>query len=103
MAEIGVFESGELVLENEVDLADPWPRAYVACRVAEADSKQAALLAPYREGFEPGAQVALEGEGAATCRSGRARRIAFVPGLERSSADWSGNRSPWVSASPRAA
>ena len=64
-------------------LADPWPRAYVACRVAKGLSNEAALLAPYREGFEPGGHVALEGEGAATCRSGRARRTAFLPGRER--------------------
>ncbi len=64
-------------------LADPWPRAYVACRVIEGVSTEGALLAPFREGFEPDGQVALEGEGAATCRSGRARRVAFVPGRER--------------------
>jgi hypothetical protein len=64
-------------------LSDPWPRAYVACGVREGVSSEAALAAPYREGFEPGAQVALEGAGAATCRSGRARRTAFVPGRER--------------------
>ena len=64
-------------------LADPWPRAYVACGVSEGASREAALAAPYREGFEPAAQVALEGGGAATCRSGRARRTAWVPGHER--------------------
>jgi len=65
-------------------LADPWPRAYVACRVVAGVSREEALFAPYREGFEPAGEVALEGGGVATtCRSGRARRTAFVPGQER--------------------
>lgn len=53
------------------DLEDPWPRAYVACRVLEAGSVAESLLAPYRPGFDARGDVALEGPGSTGCREGR--------------------------------
>jgi hypothetical protein len=64
-------------------LAVPWPRAYVACRVHQGLSREVALAVPYREGFEPTREAAVEGGDPATCRRGQARRVAFVPGRER--------------------
>ena len=64
-------------------LAEPWPRAYVACGVEQGSRREAALAAPYRPGFEPAGDVVIEGGGRATCRSGRVRRIAFAAGRER--------------------
>jgi hypothetical protein len=60
---------------------DPWPRAYVACRVVPAGDDPA--LVPYGAGFAPGRDVAVIGDGAPTCRQGRARRRRFEPGHER--------------------
>jgi len=65
------------------ELDGPWPRAYVACRVVLVDGREAARLAPYRPGFAPGRDVALETGGPAGCATGRARRLAFGPGAER--------------------
>jgi hypothetical protein len=64
-------------------LADPWPRAYVACRVTRAADVEEALRRPYASGFLPSEEVALERAFAADCSRGSARRVAFVPGEER--------------------
>jgi hypothetical protein len=64
-------------------LSSPWPRVYVACRAAAAPPGERALGAPYRDGFDPRRDVALEGEPSSDCRNGEARRLESVPGAER--------------------
>jgi hypothetical protein len=64
-------------------LSSPWPRVYLACRVAPAPPGERALGVPYQDGFDPLQDVAVEGEGSSSCRKGRARRLAFEPGAER--------------------
>jgi hypothetical protein len=64
-------------------LSSPWPRAYVGCRAAPAPPDERALGVAYREGFDPGRDVAVEGEAEATCREGTARRLESVAGAER--------------------
>jgi hypothetical protein len=69
---------------------DTWPRASLACRATPVASREEALALPYRKGFDPWREVALEqqpGEGpddalAATCTKGRARRTAFSAARE---------------------
>ena len=60
---------------------DSWPRASLACRATPVASREQALNAPYRAGFDPWREVALEQQGGgpddalpATCTKGRARR-----------------------------
>ncbi len=60
---------------------ESWPRASPACRAAPVASREQALAAPYRKGFDPWREVALEEQGGgpddalpATCTKGRARR-----------------------------
>jgi hypothetical protein len=70
---------------------DTWPRASLACRATPVASREQALALPYRPGFDPWREVALEqqeGEGPddalpATCTKGRARRSAFSASEER--------------------
>ncbi len=59
------------------DLARPWPRAYVACRVVTVADRAAASRAPFAAGFDPASDVALETSATAACREGRARRTRF--------------------------
>lgn len=63
------------------------PRAFVACRVRVAATRDAALAAPYGERFDLGADVALEEAdpraGAPECTSGRVRRVSVTPGTAR--------------------
>ena len=62
--------------------ADPWPRAYVACRTAGTGAEP--LMAPYRAGLRPGARRGPRPRHPAlpppapTCGAGVARRAAFV-------------------------
>jgi hypothetical protein len=72
------------------ELEDPWPRAYLACRVVRAGSAAEALRAPYAEGFDPRRDVALEAPGAASCREGRARRLEGDAGGARYDVDSDG-------------
>jgi hypothetical protein len=68
-----------------------WPRASLACRAAAVASPEEALARPYRKGFDPWREVALERQGGegpddalpATCTKGRARRTSWTPGEER--------------------
>ncbi len=70
---------------------EAWPRASVACRATAVAGREPSLRAPYRLGFDPWREVALEeqqGEGPddalpATCTKGRVRRSAGTPGEER--------------------
>ena len=64
-------------------LASPWPRAYVACRVEEAPEGEQALAIPYRDGFDPRVEAAIEGAEPTSCREGRAQRLEHRPGLDR--------------------
>lgn len=81
---LGAFAVGPAGLAvHAYRLLDPWPRAYVACRVLEVRDVEGGLRAPYEPGFEPDRDVALEAAGAPSCRAARARRIAFRPGEER--------------------
>lgn len=68
---------------------DSWPRASLACRATPVASREQALLSPYRAGFDPWREVALEEQGGgpddalpATCTKGRARRTWSTAGEE---------------------
>jgi hypothetical protein len=56
-------------------LRDPWPRAYVACRVVRVASATEGLARPLEAGFSPARDVALEEEAGAECRTGEARAL----------------------------
>jgi hypothetical protein len=70
---------------------ETWPRASLACRATLVASRELAMSAPYRAGFDPWREVALELQrpGApgdalpATCTKGRARRTASTAAEER--------------------
>jgi len=70
---------------------DTWPRASLACRAAPAAGREQALALPYRNGFDPWREVALERQGGegpddalpATCSKGRARRVSWTANEER--------------------
>ena len=70
---------------------DTWPRASLACRATPVKSREEALARPYRKGFDPWREVALEEQGGegpddalpATCTKGRARRTSWTAGEER--------------------
>jgi hypothetical protein len=68
---------------------ESWPRASLACRAMPVASREQALLVPYRKGFDPWREVALEAQGGgpddalpATCTKGRARRTWSTVGEE---------------------
>jgi hypothetical protein len=64
------------------DLARPWPRAFVGCRVRVAPSRSDALAAPFAPGFEPARDVVLEEAGEAGCETGHAELDVAAPGEE---------------------
>ncbi len=74
---------------------DTWPRASLACRATSVPSLEQALAVPYRQGFDPWREVALERQGGegpddalpATCTKGRARRTSWTAGEERYSVE----------------
>jgi Bacterial membrane protein YfhO len=76
---------------------DGWPRASVACGAVHVASREEALALPYREGFDPWREVALESPAVrgpgdtppATCVKGQARRTAFSTAEERYSVETS--------------
>jgi hypothetical protein len=59
------------------ELAQPWARAYVACRVVPVADQSAFSAAPFGVGFDPGGDVALAAPAATSCREGRAWRTYF--------------------------
>ena len=66
---------------------ESWPRASLACRATPVASREQALGVPYRKGFDPWREVALEEQGGgpddalpATCTKGRARRTWSTAG-----------------------
>ena len=68
---------------------ESWPRASLACRATPVASRELALRFPYRTGFDPWREVALEEQGGgpddalpATCTKGRARRTWSTAGEE---------------------
>ncbi len=61
----------------------PWSRAFLACGVLPALGPDQAASAPFRAGFDPLRDVALEEPGEATCGKGTVRRVSVVPGEER--------------------
>jgi len=65
------------------EVAAPWPRAFLACRVVTASSLDDALRQPLVPGFDPLRDVALEGPGNAACGAGSVTRVHAVPGEER--------------------
>jgi hypothetical protein len=65
------------------EIASPWPRAYLACRVGPAMPQEQALSWPLRAEFDPHRDVALEERGEATCHEGTVSRGRSVPGEER--------------------
>jgi Bacterial membrane protein YfhO len=64
-------------------LRDPWPRAYLACRLVAIASPDEGLRRPLEAGFEPARDVALQGARAATCQNGEVRRLEARPGEDR--------------------
>jgi hypothetical protein len=72
-----------------------WPRASLACRATPVASAEEALALPYRKGFDPWREVALERQGGegpddalpATCTKGRARRVSWTAAEERYEVD----------------
>jgi len=84
LEELGQVPAGPPGLALHIyGVSDPWPRAYVACTVEDAPAGERALGVPYREGFNPAADAAIEGGAPAECEQGRARRVEFLPGAER--------------------
>jgi hypothetical protein len=65
------------------EVAAPWPRAYLACRVVTRSSLEDALRQPLQPGFDPVRDVALEGPGHAACEAGSVARGSAVPGEDR--------------------
>jgi hypothetical protein len=65
------------------DVAAPWPRAYLGCRVVAASNVEEARTRPFQAGFDPGRDVALEAPGNAACGAGAVVRDRAVPGAER--------------------
>jgi hypothetical protein len=51
-------------------LADPWPRSYVACRVAVEPDRRLALQKALADGFDPGRDVVLAQSVPASCGHG---------------------------------
>jgi hypothetical protein len=65
------------------ELAHPWPRAYVGCRVVATAGREDALRRPRAAGFDPARDVALEQPGQAACLTGTVSRTGAVAGQER--------------------
>ena len=65
------------------EVLQPWPRAYVACRVLREPTRERALRRPLAPEFDPNRDVVLEDAGEATCRDGTAG-IAHVTAGRRS-------------------
>ena len=68
-------------------VAGSWPRAFLACRTAEATDR-AALGRPYSPGLDPGRDVSLEAGdrtpvGGPACREGAVTRLPSRPDEER--------------------
>jgi membrane protein YfhO len=72
----------DLVL-HVYELARPWPRAYVGCRIVAAAGREDALRLSLLSGFDPFRDVALEQPGDVTCGTGTVTRGRTVPGEER--------------------
>jgi hypothetical protein len=73
------------------DLANPWPRAYVACRALAAADAEAALDPVFSPDFDPARDVVLEGPGRAACGSGRVLERHEVPGDQRYAVELDGD------------
>jgi len=88
---LGRVEAGPAGVGIHVYGLDAWPRGSLACRATRVASQEQALGFPYREGFDPWREVALESQAApalddappSTCDRGSARRTAFSVGEER--------------------
>jgi hypothetical protein len=81
---LATIPSGAPGLDIHVyEVAAPWPRAYVGCRVVAASSAGEASRQPLQPGFDPGRDVALEVPGHAACGAGSVARGRAVPGEER--------------------
>jgi hypothetical protein len=63
-------------------LSHPASFAYLACRVLRASSGEESLARPYAPDFDLSHDLALEHEGLATCRTGKATLLARVAGHE---------------------
>jgi len=63
-------------------LADPWPRAYVACRVAVEPDRRLASRQALAEGFDPRRDVVLAQKASASCERGAVERREFAAGDE---------------------
>jgi hypothetical protein len=70
---------------------DSWPRASLVCRATPVASLEDALAQPYRKGFDPRREVALERQGgekphdnpSAACGRGRVRLVSWTAAEER--------------------
>ena len=65
------------------EVGSPWPRAYVACRVLPADSRQEALQRPFEADFDGARDAALEVPARADCSQSRVTALEAPPGRER--------------------
>ena len=91
LAPLAHVEAGPPGVAIHVYALDAWPRGVVACRAVTVASRDEALAFPYREGFDPRREVALEGTGAGApaeaslgaCSPGRAERTLFSASQER--------------------
>lgn len=64
------------------DLTDPWPRAYLACRVEVESDRQLALQKALADGFDPRRDVVLARAEPATCTQASVMRRPVAPGDE---------------------
>ena len=91
LAPLAHVEAGPPGVAIHVYALDGWPRGVVACRAVTVASRDEALAFPYREGFDPRREVALErpaaeaaaDAGVAACSEGRAERTTFSASEER--------------------
>ncbi len=86
---LAVIPAGPTGMAIHAYAFESWPRASLACRATPVASREQALQAPYRKGFDPWREVALEEQGGgpddalpATCTKGRARHTWSIPGEE---------------------
>jgi hypothetical protein len=89
---IASVPAGPTGLSIHVYGIDGWPRGTLACRGVAVASREEALAFPYRAGFDPWREVALEGASGpgsdakattAACTRGELHRTGFSAGEER--------------------
>ena len=64
------------------ELAHPWPRRFVACRILPSRDRAEALARPFQEGYDAGRDIALEETGRASCHLGSVHLVSFHAGAQ---------------------